>query len=404
MRGLPGLIAALVLFVASPAWAEERITSFVSDVRVETNGTLDVVETIHIIAEGDEIKRGIQRDFPTRYRNGIGRSITVGFQVVSVARDGHPEPYTLIGMSNGRRVRIGSADVLLPRGEHVFRIHYRTTRQIAFYSDIDELYWNATGTGWTFPIEQAEARITLPVAAPFGKRAVYTGAQGDTGHDAVVVDERPGRIIFRTTRRLEAEQGLTVAVAWRKGIVAEPSRAMRLGWALREKGAMLLAFAGLLGILFYLALTLWRVKRNPDPRPIVPLFAPPDGLSAAALRLIWRMDMDDRVYAAAIVDAGVRGYLRIVETQEGRGKPARTLEKMAGGGTLPIAEQKMLDRLFRRGRTVELTQSNYKPLIGAREALVKQLDRDYGEDRTYTDAAKESFLGWKFFGGLLLLV
>ncbi|MGH6614607.1 DUF2207 domain-containing protein [Sphingomonas sp.] len=405
MRGLPRLLAALALLVAVPAGAQERITSFVSDVQVGADGTLDVVETIHIVAAGDQIKRGIRRDFPTSYRNGIGRNIVVGFEMVSVARDGHPEPYKLMGMANGRRVQIGDADTLLPSGEHVYRIQYRTTRQIGFYRDFDELYWNATGTGWAFPIEQAEARITLPAAVPFGKRAVYTGEQGATAQDAAVVDEQPGRIVFRTTQPLGQYEGLTIAVAWRKGVVAQPSTATRLGWALRENGAMLLAIVGLLGILAYLALTWWRVKRNPDPRPVVPLFSPPDDLSAAALRLIWRMDFDNRAFSAAIVDVAVRGWLRIVEAPGSWGKPSRTLEETAGSTPLPAAEQKMFGQLFKgRRTTIELTQDNYESLSDARAALGDGLDRSLGEDRYFSDAAKKSFLGWTLFGGLFLLV
>ena len=207
---------------------------------------------------------------------------------MDVARDGHPEPYTLLGMDNGERVRIGRADTLLTPGEHVYRIQYRTTRQLSFYSDVDELYLNATGNGWAFPIERAEARITLPKAVKFSKRALYTGEQGSTAADAEVVEERPGRIVFRPTRRLEAAEGLTVAAAWPKGIVAAPGPLDRLGWWLGDWGAMLLAAIGVIAMLAYWALALWRARRHPDPRPLVPLFSPPEGLSAAAVRYVWR--------------------------------------------------------------------------------------------------------------------
>jgi uncharacterized membrane protein YgcG len=404
VRGLTKIVAALAVLAAAPGFAEERITSFVSDVRVEANGTLDVVETIGLVSEGTEIKRGIQRDFPTRYRSGIGRQVVVGFTVVDVARDGHPEPYSLIGMSNGERVRIGSADMLLAPGAHVFRIHYRTTRQIAFYRDFDELYWNATGTGWTFPIERAEARITLPRTVPFGRRAVYTGYQGAQDHDAIVAAEAPGRIVFRTTRRLEASQGLTVAASWAKGVVAEPGAATRFGWALREQGPLLLAIAGLLALLAYIAATLWRVKRNPDRRPMVPLFAPPDDLSAAALRLIWRMGFDGRAFSAAIVDSAVRGGLRIVEAPGGGRKPLRTLEKGEADAALPPAEAKMLTRLFRGKPSVALALDNYERLTDARGILRDELERAHGDGRSFSDAAKQAFAGWRLFAGLMLLI
>ena len=79
-------------------------------------------------------------------------------------------------------------------------IRYRTTRQIGFFDDFDELYWNATGTGWTFPIDFAEARITLPDKVEFKQTALYTGPQGAQGKDATVVEQqsRPHRVPHHT--------------------------------------------------------------------------------------------------------------------------------------------------------------------------------------------------------------
>ena len=107
-------------------------------------------------------------------------------------------------------------------GEHSYTIRFRP-RPSRFLREYDELYWNATGVGWDFPIDVAETRIALPSPAPFRQRAVYTGPQGATGADAEVVAEEPGRIVFRTTRPLAPYEGLTIAVAWPKGIVAAPA-------------------------------------------------------------------------------------------------------------------------------------------------------------------------------------
>ena len=52
---------------AAPAGAVERILQFISDVTVERNGDLIVTETIRVEAEGNVIRRGIFRDFPTIY-------------------------------------------------------------------------------------------------------------------------------------------------------------------------------------------------------------------------------------------------------------------------------------------------------------------------------------------------
>ena len=95
-------------------------------------------------------------------------------------------------MANGVRVRIGSAGRSVNTGSHTYVIRYRTTRQIGFFDSYDELYWNATGTGWTFPIDVAEARINLPDKVEFKQTAFYTGPQGAAGKDATIVEQQPG--------------------------------------------------------------------------------------------------------------------------------------------------------------------------------------------------------------------
>ena len=179
------LIAALTLLAASgPAQAVERILLFISDVEVQRNGDLIVTETIRVQAEGREIRRGILRDFPTTYTRRDGTRVEVGFEVQSVTRNGRPEDYSTERLSNGVRIRIGSADRLDP--DRRARICHHLSHDAAdrFLPDFDELYWNATGTGWTLGIDVAEARITLPERVPFLQTAFYTGPQGAQGKDA----------------------------------------------------------------------------------------------------------------------------------------------------------------------------------------------------------------------------
>src|SRR6516164_3165767 len=161
------LALVLLLVWIAPALASERIVLFISDADVERNGDLLVTETIRVYAEGDQIKHGIFRDFPTNYTRPDGTRVRVGFDVLSVKRDGASEPFETERVGNGVRVRIGKADTMLSEGDHDYEIRYRTSRQIGFFDDYDELYWNATGNGWPFAIDTAEARIHLPEAVRF---------------------------------------------------------------------------------------------------------------------------------------------------------------------------------------------------------------------------------------------
>src|SRR5262245_63449902 len=165
------LTLVLVLAACGPAAAVERILNFISDAVVERNGALAVTETIAVQAEGREIRRGILRDYPTSYRAPDGSRVEVGFEVLSITRNGSAEDWTTESLDNGVRVRIGSADRFLSTGRHEYVIRYRTTRQIGFFPDRDELYWNATGNGWTFAIDQDEERITQQEAVRFRETA-----------------------------------------------------------------------------------------------------------------------------------------------------------------------------------------------------------------------------------------
>ena len=227
MRILRALAAALfaVFALATAASAEERITRFVSDVAIQPDASLIVTETIDVVSEGDRIRRGIYRDFPTRYRGPRGSQFRVGFSLLGATRNGAPGPAETEPVSNGVRIRIGDPDRLIAPGEHRYVIRYRTTRQIGRFDDYDELYWNATGTGWGFPIEIAEARISLPAEAKFGRRAVYTGPQGATGTAAEVVAEQPGEILFRTTAPLAPYEGLPSRSPGRRAWSRRPIRA-----------------------------------------------------------------------------------------------------------------------------------------------------------------------------------
>lgn len=368
------IVMALVLMAAVvPADANERISRFVSDVTVQPGGQLDVTETITVAAEGQSIKRGILRDFPTSYANRDGTRVEVGFDVRSVTRDGMTEAYATERLGNGVRVRIGRADTLLANGSHTYVITYRTTRQVGFFAEYDELYWNATGNGWTFPIDVAEARIHLPEAAPFRQSAFYTGPQGAQGKDALVAEQRPGLIVFRTTQQLPPRNGLTVAAGWQKGVVTPPSTATQASDWLLDNLPLGVAAFGLVLVAGYYLIGWRRAGHDPRRGTIVPLFGPPKDMSPAAVRYIARMGLDDRTFTAAIVGLGVQGHIRLTERKNGL-----RIEPRADGKPLVADEQALATALFgSRSSPIELDPSNSDILQRARRALGEALRTQY---------------------------
>ena len=219
--------STLFLFSGSLGWAaEEKIDDYQSEIIVNEDGSLNVTETIRVTANGNKIKRGIHRDFPTRYQKNAFLEIEVPFKILSVTRDGKNEPYHTEEQSNGIRVYIGRKNVRLTPGQYTYQISYCTNFQLGYFNDHDELYWNVTGNGWDFPIERASATVRLPAAVPFNKvtSETYTGKQGAKDDNArSSVDQQTKIVQFETTVPLRAHEGLTIVVSFPKGFVREPT-------------------------------------------------------------------------------------------------------------------------------------------------------------------------------------
>lgn len=158
------LLSCLVLLLfALPALADERILSYQSDIEVFADGSMQVSEAITVRAEGNQIKRGIYRDFPTDYTDRFGNHYRVDFEVLRVLRDGVAEAFHTQPGTRGVRVYMGRKDVYLEPGEYRYVITYRTNRQLGFFESHDELYWNVTGNDWSFPIDDIRATVVLQI-------------------------------------------------------------------------------------------------------------------------------------------------------------------------------------------------------------------------------------------------
>ena len=379
MRRCLALLAALAALWPAAASAEERITRFASGIAVQKDGSLDVTETIAVTAEHDLINHGIFRDFPTRYRARNGATLHVGFSLLGATLDGQDVRRTLEGISGGTRIKLGDPDTYVPVGPHVYRLHYRVTRELGRFKEYDELYWNVTGNGWVFPIDVAEAAIHLPSPARLGARSVYTGRQGSTGGAAQVVSEQPGQLTVATTAPLGSHEGLTVAVAWPKGVVDAPAATDRFTAWFAENGASLVALAGL----WVLALFYWtgwkRVGRDPDPGTMVPLFSPPDNLSPAAMRYMMKKRTDVRCLSASLVNLGVRGRLRLIKDPGGfLAKDIITIEGSGAGTPGPAEEERLLTTLIggAAGRLM-MRQSEHATFERAKSELDDQLSERF---------------------------
>jgi len=371
------LLVALICCLPSRAQTEQ-ILSFHSDITLQDDSTLQVTETIDVIAAGNQIRHGIYRDFPTDYRDTFNNRYVVGFQMLSAMRDSTNEPFRVENVSNGKRIYLGDPNAMVPRGRHVYTISYTTNRQLGFFKDHDELFWNVTGNGWVFPVQHANATVHLPSTIPTEqvKLSGYTGVQGS--HQSQLVSSFEGTAFrFATTRPLAPHQGLTILLTWPKGYFVEPNFSQRLEFFFRDNQDALVLLSGFLVLFLYYLIAWSAVGRDPAPGVIMALYQPPQDLSPAAMRYLLRMGFDNKTFAAAILDMGVRGFLTIKE-QAGSYTLYTTGKSSA---VLSPDEQQIAAALFAGRGELWLHQENHLQIGAALKALRKWLAA--AEQKTY---------------------
>ncbi|MDK1384556.1 DUF2207 domain-containing protein [Sinorhizobium sp. 8-89] len=378
MKRFSAALALVLLVFAWPsaASAEEIISSYHSVIEVAKDGTLTVTETITANVEGNQIKRGIYRDFPLTFVDANGRHSKVDFDLVSVERDGEEEAYRTEAISGGIRIYTGKAEVLLPRGEHTFQITYETSRQIRFFDDHDELYWNVTGTEWAFPIEEATATVTLPQGVKSQALDVFTGGYGATGKDARAVEEGD-EIFFATTRRLRPQEGLTIAVKLPKGSIDRPSASRENIWWLRDHLALVIAGAGLVLVTLYYGRAWVRVGRDPARGVMVPRWDAPDGISPALVNYVDNKGFSGEGWtalSAAALSLAVKGHVVLEDLKKAI---VITATGKAGAEKLPTGEATLMKAIGTAGGKLTIDRANGTKVEAAGSAFRSSIEREH---------------------------
>ena len=118
----------------------------------------------------------------------------------------------------------------MPVGEHTYVVTYLTDRQMGFYKDRDELYWNSpqrlglsdrTCNGDGSPADQYPATI--------GRDLRLYGPAGYQGRDFTAKHQDDLSYLFETSKPLAAHEGLR-RCWWDKGYMQPPTSDQERSW------------------------------------------------------------------------------------------------------------------------------------------------------------------------------
>ena len=157
------LLALFVFLQYAPvhALAEERIRSFDSDIKIQSDGSIRVIETI-LYDFGFSYRHGIYRDIPSIVYRERNDKYILKYSVESVTDEaGGAYQYSLLYPSDYLRIKIGDANRTIS-GEHTYIITYVVQGALTYLPDHTELYWNGTGDQLEVPIDSAHITVELP--------------------------------------------------------------------------------------------------------------------------------------------------------------------------------------------------------------------------------------------------
>lgn len=391
-KNLKIIICLLLVIFPSFVFADERILSFHSDITINPDGSMRVEETIQVRAEGREIKRGIYRDFPTRYKDAYGNKYVIDFSLISIQKEGKPERYHTKNITDGVRIYIGDENAFLQPGIYKYTLTYSTDRQVGFFKEHDELYWNVTGNYWKFPIDKASVIVHLPNGAQQHIKLIdaFTGPLGARGKDFKITYDHYSNPVFETTRSLGVGEGLTFVVGWQKGFLTPPSSQTKAMHFISDNKEIIISSFGFCLILIYYLLSWVKVGKDPEKDSIFPIYEPPQGYSPASMRYIYRMGYDDKSFAAALINMAVKGavILKPKGVKNGGYSVIKTDNKTAN---LTPDERLILNTLFVGSDSVSFDATNSKTIRETINEFKSKLQAAY--EKVYFFSNKGYFIG-----------
>jgi uncharacterized membrane protein YgcG len=319
----------------------------------DPQGYMEITEDIVLNYSGQN--RGILRAIPNTYRNQ-----DLSPNVISIERDGEPEPYIVYEENANSVLRIGEQNTYIT-GKHQYKIRYSLENVITFYENYDELYWDVNGDQWLQTFESVRAKLSSDARESANNPPkCFTGSYGQSSQNCVV-SQASSSTEYQTTEALTPSQTLTILKAYEKGYFTEPAWKER-NWGLIVASPIFLAQI----LVVYTAYKRWRIygKDYKDRNsPVAPYFERPKGLSVMQASYVLNNSLTPRHASATLVDLCIRGYLKIIENAETK-KTKHSIELVRLPDRYTIDDEKQLiESMFdelKVGSTIVLEEKKYK--------------------------------------------
>ena len=237
--------------------AREHIPYLFSKIEILPTGVIGINETITVIANGEKLKNGLSRAISKYSTSRIGVRNKIDLTLLSVTVNGQEVPY--------KAEEAGDTILLTPKEEYTlapgiytYNFAYLVDRQLWYYDDFNEFYWDVTGSSWNLVVSNAGASVSLPGTSPALSQNILLGYPGRLTTDGAFVTKGADNTLgFAAQVPLFIGEGMHLIVSLPKTDLLPPDFGKRFSWFIDDYGDILFALAGLAAILISYIIS-WR--------------------------------------------------------------------------------------------------------------------------------------------------
>lgn len=379
----------------------EHIPYFYSEIQVLANSGLFVQEEIQIVVTKKAANFVFSRYLPTKLSVPDGKDLQVEPQMILAQLNDKEVPFSVTKEKEAYKITVGTGQKLSP-GLHVYRLGYFVPNMIFEKNGRDALFWNVTGDGLPFPIEQTLILVIFPQTT---KIAAQNGFLGKTdkpieGFFNRIVD-REGNVGYILEYPLPARADFSVEVLF------DESTLPVAGWLdaftafFGKNTSFFIGLAGLLVLVLYYGATLClKEKEFKKKKAKGAVFNVKGSFSPAALRYVLTGGFDAKEFCVLLVSLAAKGAIQIKEEKAG----VFSLCKMSVplSDELSVVERKLMKVLFPKKKNCFVLSAK----MPAGAALLREKARQFSQALKKEYNTKYFFLnqGYFWFGCVLFLL
>lgn len=331
--------------------AKEHIPYLFSRIELTPDGLTRVTDTIVVLANDKQLKKGIIRAFPKYVTTREGQRQKIDFSLMTVTVNGQEIDYKTVERTGYIFIE-PKDDADLAPGTYTYVFNYLIDNQIFQYDEFDEFYWDMTGSLWNLVITRAGAAVIMPPnTKPLGQSAI-SGYPGYWSDQTVLISKEADNVLgFISQAPLFIGQGMKLIISIPKGAISNNSMTKKFLLFINEYGDIIFSALGLIAIAlsYYLS---WRYIRKNKKYKVLNI-----NKDGPILRYLVKGAIDKKSFGAFLLDLYRKN---IIDIEENDGN-VLLVKKTDNLKSLSRYERKAINNLF-TGSEAVLNVNSYSML------------------------------------------